>query len=317
MDNHSPERERKSSVFEGVNAVLTTPFAQDGSIDESSLRSKIRWLIEQGIVGSDGVLVPCGSTGECHVLSLDEMKQVASITVEEADGQATVVVGSNRTSTAEAIELARYAEKIGAQGLMNLAPFYWKPEPEAIYNHFRSLNDATAIPILVYNNMYVNQVDIDLELLTRICELEHIAAIKECTPSFEKLEQVVRLLGDKVEVINGRGELNEPYGYLMGTRGYVSIIANYAPKLTVELHRLALAGQYQEFFELKARTAMPMLDYIGKLPPSHEAIVIKKIEEMLGIIKCAAVRAPYVALSEAICADIKALLEKTGQDSAA
>ena len=304
-------------MFEGVNAVLTTPFAHDGSIDESSLRSKIRWLMENGIKGSDGVLVPCGSTGECHVLTLDEMKQVASITVEEADGEATVVVGSNRTSTAEAIELACHAERIGAQGLMNLAPFYWKPEPEAIYNHFRSLNDATEIPILVYNNMYVNQVDIGLELLSKICELEHVAAIKECTPSFEKLEQVVRVLGDQVEVINGRGELNEPYGYLMGTRGYVSIAANYAPKLTVELHQLGLAGQYREFFELKSRTIMPMLDYIGTLPPSHEAIVIKKIEEMLGIIKSSTVRAPYVSLSDAMCREIERLLEKTGQSASA
>jgi 4-hydroxy-tetrahydrodipicolinate synthase len=306
------QRERTTKVFEGVNAVLTTPFLKDGSIDEQSLRTKVRWMIEEGIAGSDGVLVPTGSTGECHVMTLDEYKMVAKIVMEEAAGRAKVVVGTNRTSTAEAIELAKYSEKIGADGIMNLAPFYWKPEPEAIFNHYRCLNDAIGLPILVYNNMYVNQVDIDLGLLERICDLEHVVAVKECTPSLEKMERVVRSLGSDIEIINGRGELTEPYGYLMGTKGYVSIIANYAPKLTVELHRLGISGQYKEFFELKARAVMPMLDYIGQLPPSHEAIVMKKVEEMLGIISSSQVRAPYVPLNDQICSDLKDLLVKTG-----
>ena len=298
-------------MFEGVNVVITTPFKKGGAIDEKSLRAKIRFLIRGGIRGSDGVLVPTGSTGECHLLRLEEFKQIWSIVMEEAEGKSTVVLGTNRTSTDEAVELCQYAEKLGADGVMNLAPFYWKPEDPAVLNHYRKINDSANIPILVYNNMYVNQVDISVPVLSEICALDHVKAIKECTPSLEKMERVVRTLGDSVEIINGRGELNEPYGYLMGTKGYVSIVANYAPELTVKLHRLALAGDYPSFMKLKNERIMPMLDFISTLPPSHEAIVIRTIEDILGISKGSYVRAPFLPLSDEYKRRLEAILRTT------
>ncbi|MFP3952970.1 MAG: dihydrodipicolinate synthase family protein [Candidatus Acetothermia bacterium] len=299
-------------MFEGVNVVLTTPFKPDGALDEEALKRKVEYLIGGGIRGSNGVLVPTGSTGECHNLNLEEFKRVWDIVVDVSQGRAKVVVGTNRTSTSEVVELSKYAQKIGADGVMNLAPYYWQPGEKAIVNHYRILNEEVDLPIMVYNNMYVNKVDLPVEILDEVTKFENIKAIKDCTPLLEKMERTIRTIEADVEVINGRGELNEPYGYLMGAKGYVSIIANYDPDLTVELHEMALEEEYKKFVDVKSKKIMPVLDFISTLPPSQEAVAIKYIEYLLGLNENYTVRTPFVSLSDGEKDDLFHILVEAG-----
>lgn len=284
-------------MFDGVHVIMTTHFREDMSIDEDALRRQIRFLLKAGVNHSNSVIVLTGSTGECHLLNLGECKRIWDIAMEEIDHETRVVCGVNRTSTTEVIELCKYASQIGADGVMNLAPFYWEPDDRAVLNHYGQLSNAVDIPIIVYNNMNVNQVDLSVKMLGKIAKLENVKAIKECTPQLEKMERLVRTVGDQVEVINGRGLLNEPYGYLMGTKGFSSIVANFAPDITVDLHQLAMAGQYAEFMNLKRKRIMPILDFISTLPFSQEAATVKAIEEILDISGKAFTRPPFLPLT--------------------
>jgi 4-hydroxy-tetrahydrodipicolinate synthase len=168
------------------------------------------------------------------------------------------------------------------------------------------------IPIMVYNNQYVNQVDIPVETLLQLCEFENIKAVKDCTPSLEKMERLVRLVDGDVEIINGRGELNEPYGYLMGTKGYVSIVANFCPELSVNLHHLALEKKYREFMGIKNDRIMPILDFVSTLPPSQEAATVKAVEKLLGLNNVDCLRAPFLPLGQDENSKLLTILQKTG-----
>ena len=133
-------------MFKGSLTALVTPM-REGVIDEDAFRAFIDWQIEEGTHG----LVPVGTTGESPTLSHDEHKRVVEICVDAADGRVPVVAGAGSNNTAEAVELARHAERIGAQGVLVVTPYYNKPSQEGLYRHYKAINDAITIPIIIYN----------------------------------------------------------------------------------------------------------------------------------------------------------------------
>jgi 4-hydroxy-tetrahydrodipicolinate synthase len=134
-------------MFTGCGTALVTPFRMDGSLDESTLRRLIRRQIESGI----DFLVPCGTTGESPTLSREEHLRVVAITIEEARGKRPVLAGAGGYNTDEVIELARECERLGAQGILSVTPYYNKPTQEGLYQHFRKLATEVPLPIIVYN----------------------------------------------------------------------------------------------------------------------------------------------------------------------
>lgn len=279
--------EKFNKMIQGPVTILFTPFEKDGSkINEEQLRLNIRYMLDHGLGKECGVLVTGGSTGDCYILSVEERKRLFEVTLEETKGRCPVFCGINSTSTEEAIELAQFAEKCGADGVMATPPFYWiNPTPETTYQHYKALSDNCSLGIMIYNNPNIIAQDISLDTLKRLAEIEHVVALKECSGNTVKFKLVVEELGDKMVIINGAGEWIEPLGYQMGTPAFISGYTNFYPEQGVLLHKLCSEKRYEEAAELvdKFRPLKKILwNSVQKYGPSVEAKVYKEMADVLG-----------------------------------
>lgn len=255
-----------SQQLNGVASILLTPFQEDRSLDEEGLRSNINYLIESGVKNNNGVLVPIGTTGECYALTNQERKNIAEIVVEQAGGQVPVFVGCNNESTRKVLDLAKHAQSIGADGIMLLPPYYRTLNENGLFDFYKGICQEVKLPILVYNNPSVTQIDIPVDLMKRMTKLDNIAGLKECTPNGIKFEQMARNLGDEIAIMNGNMENFEPFAAMMGTRGFVSGIVNFAPKTSVSLAKALREEDYATAKEIQQKL-MPFFDlYFGMSP---------------------------------------------------
>jgi 4-hydroxy-tetrahydrodipicolinate synthase len=225
-------------LFKGVFTALVTPF-RDGAVDEDAF---VR-LVERQIAGGVHGLVPVGTTGETSTLSHDEHRRVVELCVTTAAGRLPVVAGCGSNSTAEAIELAHHAKTVGADAGLVVTPYYNRPSQEGLYAHYRAINDAVQLPILVYNVPGRTSVDIANETLARLAKLPNIVGIKDATgdltrASFQRLqcgEDWVMLSGDDPTAL----------GYMAhGGHGCISVTSNVAPDLCATFYNDALSGQW-------------------------------------------------------------------------
>jgi 4-hydroxy-tetrahydrodipicolinate synthase len=225
-------------LFKGVLPALVTPF-RDGEVDEDAF---VR-LVERQIKGGVHGLVPVGTTGETSTLSHDEHRRVVELCVKTAAGRVPVVAGAGSNSTDEAIELARHAKTVGADGALVVTPYYNRPSQEGLYAHYRAINDAVQIPVLVYNVPSRTSVDISNETLARLAQLPNIVGIKDATgdlvrASFQRLQ-----CGDDWVMLSG----DDPtaLGYMAhGGHGCISVTANVAPEACALFYNDALSGQW-------------------------------------------------------------------------
>src|SRR5499433_1275314 len=170
--------------FRGSFTALVTPF-KNGSLDEAAFRSLVNWQLSEGTHG----LVPVGTTGESPTLSHDEHKKVVEWCIDEARGRVPVIAGAGSNSTREAVELAEHAEKAGANAVLVVTPYYNKPTQEGLYQHFKAINDAIGIPILMYNIPSRSVIDMSVDTLKRLYELKNIAGVKDATTSMARVSQ--------------------------------------------------------------------------------------------------------------------------------
>jgi 4-hydroxy-tetrahydrodipicolinate synthase len=183
-------------MFKGSITALITPF-RNGSVDEDALRQIVDWQITEGTHG----LVPTGTTGESPTLNFDEHKRVVEITIEASRGRVPVIAGTGSNSTAEAIELSEDAEKAGATGLLIVTPYYNKPTQEGLFQHFKAINDAVGIPILIYNIPGRSIVDMSVATMARLFELKNIIGVKDATANLARVSQQRAAMGPEF----GRG----------------------------------------------------------------------------------------------------------------
>ncbi len=273
--------------FKGSLTALVTPF-KDGKVDEKAFRDFVAWQIESGTHG----LVPCGTTGESPTLSHDEHKRIVDLCIAEAGGRVPVVAGAGSNNTAEAIDLARYAEKAGAAGLLIVTPYYNKPNQEGLYRHFKAIDDVVGIPIIIYNIPPRSVVDMSVETMQRLYELRNIVGVKDATANLARVSLQRHALGP--DFIQLSGEDMTALAYLAaGGHGCISVTANVAPRACAALQTAALAGDYA--------TALAQQD---RLVPLHAALFVepnpsgpKYALSLLGRLGDA-VRLPLVPLSE-------------------
>ena len=168
--------------FRGSFTALVTPF-KNGSLDEAAFRGLVSWQIEQGSHG----LVPVGTTGESPTLSHAEHHRVVEMCIDEAKGRVPVIAGAGSNSTREAVDLAVHAEKAGADAVLVVTPYYNKPTQEGMYQHFKAVNDAIGIPIIIYNIPPRSVVDMSVETMTRLFELKNIAGVKDATANLARV----------------------------------------------------------------------------------------------------------------------------------
>jgi len=229
--------------FQGVYAVLCTPFTQDDKhalsvvegIDEMTLRKHLRFLLDEGKVHG---IIPTGSTGEFAALREEERLSVAEITVDEVKGKVPVVVGTASVSTRKTIEYSQFAQNAGADGVMVVPPYYCHPNDKEIFSHYKALSENIDIPIVIYNNPSTSGVDMQPSLVARLAEFDRISYIKESSGDMTRVAQLMRLCGDKINIFCGCDTLAMEM-FAIGVTGWIAPAANMLPQLCVELFELA------------------------------------------------------------------------------
>jgi 4-hydroxy-tetrahydrodipicolinate synthase len=293
-------------MFKGSLTALITPF-KNGALDEDALVRFVEWQIAEGSHG----LVPTGTTGESPTLDYDEHKRVIEITIETARKRVPVIAGTGSNSTEEAIELSTHAEKAGADGLLVVTPYYNKPTQEGLYQHFKAINDAVSIPIIIYNIPPRSVVDMSVATMARLYELKNIAGVKDATANLARVSQQRAAMG--ADFVQLSGEDATALGFMAhGGHGCISVVSNIAPRLCAEFQNACLRGDF--------KTALMLQD---RLMPLHDAMFVetnpgpvKYAASRLGL--CSAeMRLPMVPLSAAAKSVVDDALVKSGVLSAA
>ncbi len=232
--------------FTGTHTALITPF-RDGRIDADAFKS----LIERQIAGGVDGIVPVGTTGESPTLSMDEHIEVIRLAVETAAGRCLVIAGTGANATAEAIELTRAAEKAGADATLQVCPYYNKPSREGIYQHYRTIAEATGLPVMLYSVPGRAGVEIAVETAARLAaDCENITAIKEAGGSVDRINQLVQALPADFGILCGDDPLTLPF-IACGANGLVSVASNIVPDVMARLVRACLNGSFDEALELQ------------------------------------------------------------------
>ena len=262
--------------FRGSLTALVTPF-KNGSLDEAAFRGLVSWQIEQGSHG----LVPVGTTGESPTLSHAEHHRVVEMCIDEAKGRVPVIAGAGSNSTREAVDLAVHAEKAGADAVLVVTPYYNKPTQEGMYQHFKAVNDAIGIPIIIYNIPPRSVVDMSVETMTRLFELNNIAGVKDATANLARVSQQRHAMGP--DFIQLSGEDMTALAYMAaGGHGCISVVANVAPKLCADLMTAVMQGDYATGLKLQDRLT-PLHDAIFKEPglvgAKHGLKLLGRLEE--------------------------------------
>jgi 4-hydroxy-tetrahydrodipicolinate synthase len=275
-------------MFKGIFTALITPF-KSGKVDYKSFQNLIEWQIESGVHG----LVVAGTTGEGPALSDEEFEELLGLAVKTSKKRVPVVANTGLNNTAASINLTKKAEKLQADAIMAISPYYVKPTQEGLYQHFKAIHDASNLPILLYNNPPRTSVDISNEVLERLSKLPRIKGIKECSGNPVKCAKLKLIVKDDFDIVTGDDILALPY-YSQGAVGMVSAVANIIPSLTVKLFNLWNSGRINEAMELQSI-----------LLPIHEVlfcesnpIAVKYAASLFGI--CSSeLRLPLVGPSDA------------------
>jgi len=235
-------------MFLGAMTALVTPMRGE-DIDREALER----LVETQIAAGIDVLVPCGTTGESATLSHEEHIEVIRLVVKAAKKRVPVLAGAGSNSTAEAIALSRAAREAGADGLLQVTPYYNRPTQEGLYRHFRALVEAVPIPTVVYNVPARTGCDLAVDTLVRLADLKEIVGIKEASGTVQRTEQIIAKLGERLIVLSGEDAINYPL-YTVGARGCISVVSNVAPKLVADGWDAHAAGDAQRARKLHYQT---------------------------------------------------------------
>jgi 4-hydroxy-tetrahydrodipicolinate synthase len=274
-------------MFQGSITALVTPFA-NGGIDEKAFQDFVEWQIEEGTNG----LVPVGTTGESPTLSHAEHRRVVELCVEVAAGRVPVIAGAGSNNTEEAIELMRFASKVGADGALVVTPYYNKPTQEGLYQHYKALNDCTDLPILIYNIPGRSVVDMSVETMARLAKLDNIVGVKDATANIARTSRQRQAMGE--DFIQLSGEDATALGLMAhGGHGCISVTSNVAPALCAEFQGACLAGDYRKALTIQDRL-MPLHDALfvetSPAPVKYAASVLGRMAED--------VRLPLVKVTE-------------------
>lgn len=285
----------------GSLTALITPFSNE-RVDDDAFRQLIEWQIAEGSHG----LVPAGTTGESPTLTHAEHNHVIELCIDAARGRVPVIAGTGSNSTLEAIELSVHAENVGADALLIVTPYYNKPTQEGLYQHFKAINDAVGIPIIIYNIPGRCVVDMTVDTMARLYELKYIAGVKDATADLQRASQQRAAMGPEFILLTGDDA--SALGFMAhGGHGCISVISNIAPRLAAEFQNACMAGDFAKALRLHEQL-MPLHDimFIEANPGP-----VKHIAHRLGL--CGPdLRLPLVPVSESAAKRIDAVLDASG-----
>ncbi|HEX3282968.1 MAG TPA: 4-hydroxy-tetrahydrodipicolinate synthase [Pyrinomonadaceae bacterium] len=245
----------KTDWLRGCATALVTPFTADGAIDEAGLTRLIEYQLNNGV----RLLVPCGTTGESATMTEDEDQRVISRAIELARGRAKVIAGTGSNSTAAAIENSKIAQRLGADAVLVVAPFYNKPTQPGLYAHFRAISEAVDLPIVIYNVPGRTSCNIAAETTLKLArDCENIVAVKEASGNLSQIMEILRGRPEGFNVLSGDDAITFAL-IALGGDGLISVASNQAPELMSRLVDLALAGEWDEARELHYRL-LPLME---------------------------------------------------------
>ena len=231
-------------MFSGAFTALVTPF-RNGEVDVEALEGMVEFQMQNGIHG----LVPCGTTGETPAMSESEDRLVIETVVRVANGRVPVIAGTGSNSTDMAIKYTKMAEEVGADGSLQVSPYYNKPTQEGLYRHFAAVAESTDLPIILYNIPGRTSVTIDAETTARLAEIPNIVGTKEATLSMNMAMDVMNLCGEGFDVLSGDDPVTLPLMSL-GGRGVISVASNVAPAAVSDMVNALLKGNWERGREL-------------------------------------------------------------------
>jgi len=250
--------EADKAMFKGSFTALITPF-RNGEVDEAAFVRFVEWQIAEGTHG----LVPVGTTGESPTLTHDEHKRVVELAIKTAKGRVPVIAGAGSNSTAEAIDFTRHAAKAGASAALIVTPYYNKPTQEGLYRHYKAINDAVDIPIVIYNIPGRSVVDMSVETMARCYELKNVIGVKDATANLARASQQRCAMGPEFNMLSGEDATALGFN-AHGGHGCISVASNIAPRLCADFQNATLAGDY--------KTALAIQD---RLMPLHDVLFIE------------------------------------------
>jgi 4-hydroxy-tetrahydrodipicolinate synthase len=279
---------------------IVTPF-KNNKVDEQSLEKLVEFQIKGGVTG----IVPCGTTGESPTLSHDEHNLVIELCVKIANGRIKVMAGTGSNSTDEAVMMTNYAKKVGADSCLIVAPYYNKPTPEGIYQHYKALNKC-GIPLFIYNVPGRSVINISDENLARIATLENVAGIKDATGDLARIATMRLLINKKFSYLSGEDVTALGYN-AMGGNGVISVTSNISPKMVSDLQRASMKGDYKTALEIQdTLTALHDVMFCETNP-----IPVKYAASLMGL--CSAeTRLPLITPSASAKEKIEREMKKLG-----
>jgi len=289
-------------MFTGCGTALVTPFRRDGSLDEGTLRKLVQRQIQAGI----NFLVPCGTTGESPTLTRAEHLRVVEITLEEAKGKAPVLAGAGGYNTQEVIELGHELQRLGADGILSVTPYYNKPTQEGLYQHFQAIAKAVRLPIVVYSVQGRTGVNVEPATLARLAQIENIVGVKEASGNVAQMANVLHETPSGFTVLCGDDVLTIPL-MALGGRGVISVVSNQIPAEMTQLTQACLKGDFETARLIQARY-LPLMNvnFIESNP-----IPVKAAMGLMGLLD-PVYRLPMCAPGAASLARIEKVLDSVG-----
>jgi 4-hydroxy-tetrahydrodipicolinate synthase len=286
----------------GSIVALVTPMLDNGDVDYPGLRRLIDWHIAEG-TDCIGVV---GTTGESPTVTVQEHCEVIRVAVEHAAGRVPIMAGAGGNSTHEAIELSRYAKKVGADCTLQVVPYYNKPSQEGLYQHFRAIAEAVDMPLFLYNVPGRTVADLQHDTVLKLAQIDNIVGIKEATGNIERAQWLIKQAPKDFSIYSGDDGTAVAL-MLLGGHGNVSVTANVAPRLMHELCRAAIDGQARRAAEIQLRLLPLHRQLFCEPSPAPTKWAMARLGLCGG-----ALRLPIVPLSAASQAQVEQALRDAG-----
>lgn len=292
----------KKVIFKGCATALVTPFTNDG-INFEELRKLIEFQILEGIDG----LVICGTTGESSTMSLVEKKSVIDFSVKVANGRVPIIAGTGGNNTADAVAMSKYAESVGADGLLLVTPYYNKTTQKGLIAHFSKIAESVNIPIILYNVPSRTGLNIEPEICLELSKIPNIVAIKEASGNISQVSKIANLCNDELTIYSGNDDQILPI-LSLGGLGVISVLSNVYPKFVHEMVMDYLTGNWQK----ATASQIYSLPLINALFSEVNPIPIKYALNKIGF-NCGIPRLPLIELSDKNKERIDTLLKETSK----
>ncbi|MGX7204668.1 4-hydroxy-tetrahydrodipicolinate synthase [Enterococcus pingfangensis] len=263
-------------IFEGSGVALVTPMKADGAVDYKQLGELVEWQIAEGT----DAIIACGTTGEASTLANDEHIAVIEAVVKKVNGRIPVIAGTGVNDTRHAIELSTGAEKVGADALLIVTPYYNKTSDDGLFLHYQKIAQSVKLPIILYSVASRTNMNITPQMVTRLSEIPNIVAIKEASGDISQIAEIARITPDDFAIYSGNDDQVLPI-MALGGRGSISTIANIAPRQTHELTHALLDGDFQ----LAQKIQLEQLPLIHTIFSEVNPIPVKTAVSLLGKIE--------------------------------